>query len=104
MRTIGVIPARFGSTRLPGKVLSLIGGKPLVRHVWERAMQSKELDEVLIACYHQKVLKTCESFKAHAIMTDPALPSGSDRIAEAVKNLKVDIVLNIQGDEPFVDP
>ena len=103
MRTMGVIPARYGSTRFPAKVLSCIDGKPLIRHVWEKAMQAKELDEVLIACDHPDVLRAAQLFKAKAVMTDPGHPSGSDRIAEAVKDLRVDIIVNIQGDEPFID-
>jgi len=103
MKTIGVIPARFASTRFPAKVLANIGGKPLVQHVWEKAVLCRELDEVLIACDNEKVLKTAQDFKARVVMTDPNCPSGSDRIAEAVKDLKVDIVVNIQGDEPFID-
>jgi 3-deoxy-manno-octulosonate cytidylyltransferase (CMP-KDO synthetase) len=103
MKTIGVIPARFASTRFPGKVLANINGKPLVRHVWEKAILCRELDEVLIACDHEDVLKAAQDFKAKVVMTDPNHPSGSDRIAEAVKNLNVDIVVNIQGDEPFID-
>lgn len=104
MKTIGVIPARFASTRFPGKILADISGKPLVQHVWEKAIQCKELDEVLIACDHEDVLKAAQHFNARVVMTDPNHPSGSDRIAEAIKNLDVDIVLNIQGDEPFIDP
>jgi 3-deoxy-manno-octulosonate cytidylyltransferase (CMP-KDO synthetase) len=104
MKTIGVIPARFGSTRFPAKVLAKIAGKPLVQHVWEKAVQCKELDEVLIACDHEEVFKAASQFKARVVMTDPRHPSGADRIAEAVKDLKIDIVVNIQGDEPFVDP
>src|ERR1039457_1567085 len=101
MRAIGVIPARFFSTRFPAKVLADIDGKPLIRHVWEKAIQCRELDEVLIACDHEEVFKAAALFKARAVMTDPNHPSGSDRIAEAVKDLKVDMVVNIQGDEPF---
>jgi 3-deoxy-manno-octulosonate cytidylyltransferase (CMP-KDO synthetase) len=104
MKTIGVIPARFASTRFPAKVLANIDGKPLVRHVWEKAVLCRELDEVLIACDHEEVLKAARQFKARTVMTDPRHPSGSDRIAEAVANLDVDIVVNIQGDEPFIDP
>jgi len=104
MKTIGVIPARFASTRFPGKPLAKIDGKPMVQHVWEKAIQCKELDEVLIACDHEDVFKAAKSFKARAVMTDPKHPSGSDRIAEAVKDLKVEIVFNIQGDEPFIAP
>lgn len=104
MKTIGVIPARFASTRFPAKVLANIAGKPMIRHVWEKATQCKELDEVLIACDHQEVFKAAQNFKARVVMTDPCHASGSDRIAQAVKDLNVDIVVNIQGDEPFVDP
>ena len=104
MKTIGVIPARFASSRFPAKVLANIDGKPLIRHVWEKAVRCGELDEVLIACDHEDVFKAAHSFKAQVVMTDPNHPSGSDRIAEAVKDLKVDIVVNIQGDEPFIDP
>ena len=103
MKTIGVIPARFASTRFPAKVLANIAGKPLIQHVWEKATLCKELDEVLIACDHEEVFKAVGNFKARAVMTDPRHPSGSDRIAEAVKDLNVDIVVNIQGDEPFID-
>jgi 3-deoxy-manno-octulosonate cytidylyltransferase (CMP-KDO synthetase) len=104
MKTIGVIPARFASTRFPAKVLAKIAGKPLVQHVWEKASRCNELDEVLIACDHEDVFMAVKGFKARAVMTDPDHPSGSDRIAEAVKDLDFDIVVNIQGDEPFVDP
>lgn len=104
MKTIGVIPARFGSTRFPAKVLANIAGKPLIRHVWEKAILCKELDEVLIACDHPEVFKAVQSFKARAVMTDPHCHSGSDRIAQAVGDLNVEVVVNIQGDEPFIDP
>jgi 3-deoxy-manno-octulosonate cytidylyltransferase (CMP-KDO synthetase) len=103
MKTIGVIPARFASTRFPAKVLANIDGKPLIRHVWEKAVLCRELDEVLIACDHDEVFKAAQGFKARVVMTDPNHISGSDRIAEAIKDLKVDIVVNIQGDEPFID-
>ena len=103
MKTIGVIPARFASSRFPAKVLANIDGKPLIWHVWDKAIQCKELDEVLIACDHEEVFKVSQGFKARVVMTDPNHPSGSDRIAEAIKGLNVDIVLNIQGDEPFID-
>ena len=103
MKTIGVIPARFASTRFPGKVLAKIDGKPLIWHVWDKASRCRELDEVLVACDHDEVFKAVQGFKAQVVMTDPNHPSGSDRIAEAIKGLNVDIVLNIQGDEPFID-
>jgi len=103
MKTIGVIPARFASTRFPAKVLAQIDGKPLIWHVWDKATRCKELDEILIACDHVDVFKAAQGFKARVVMTDPNHPSGSDRIAEAVKDLKVDIIVNIQGDELFID-
>ncbi len=104
MRTIGVIPARMASTRFPGKVLANLGGKPMIQWVWEKAKKSQSLDDVLIACDHADVLNAAKAFGAKAIMTDPAHPSGSDRIAEAVSNVACDIIVNIQGDEPFIDP
>ena len=104
MKTIGVIPARYASTRFPAKVLAKIAGKPLIQHVWEKAVQCKELDEVVIACDHEEVFKAAQNFKAQVVMTDPDHPSGSDRIAEAVSDLNIDVVVNIQGDEPFIDP
>ena len=104
MKTLGVIPARFASTRFPAKVLAPINGAPMIAHVWKRAKECRQLDDVLIACDHTEVLNAARAFGAKAVMTDSRHASGSDRIAEAVKDLDVDIVVNIQGDEPFVDP
>jgi len=104
MKTIGVIPARLASTRFPAKVLAKIDGKPLIQHVWEKACLCKELDSVLIACDHQDIFKIAQNFKAQVVMTGSHHVSGSDRIAEAIKNLDVDVIVNIQGDEPFIDP
>ena len=104
MKTIGVIPARYASTRFPAKVLAAINGMPMIEHVWRRCRQCRQLDDVLIACDDARVLNAANTFGAKAVMTDPAHPSGSDRIAQAVKDLDVDIVVNIQGDEPFIDP
>ena len=104
MKAIGVIPARYASTRFPAKVLASLGGKSVIEHVWQKASQCKQLDHVLIACDHPEVFKKAVSFGAKAVMTDPNHPSGSDRIAEAVGPLTVDIIVNVQGDEPFIDP
>jgi 3-deoxy-manno-octulosonate cytidylyltransferase (CMP-KDO synthetase) len=104
MKTIGVIPARYGSTRFPAKVLAKIGGRPMIEHVWQKASECRHLDEILIACDHDEVYRTAKGFGANVVMTNPNHPSGSDRIAEAVANLNVGIVVNIQGDEPFIDP
>jgi 3-deoxy-manno-octulosonate cytidylyltransferase (CMP-KDO synthetase) len=104
MKTIGVIPARFASTRFPAKVLAKIAGKPMIQHVWQRVNQCQRLDETLIACDHPEVFQVAKDFGANVVMTNPNHPSGSDRIAEAVQDLNVSIVVNIQGDEPFIDP
>lgn len=104
MKAIGVIPARYASTRFPAKVLALLGGKPLIEHTWQRARQCKQLDELLIACDHPDVFNAACSFGAKVVMTDSHHPSGSDRIAQAVEKMPFDIIVNIQGDEPFIDP
>ena len=103
IRTVVVIPARYGSSRFPGKVLAELAGKPMIQHVYERASASKA-DLCLIATDDQRVVDACAKFGAEAIMTDPALPSGSDRIAAALKGRQADIVINVQGDEPFISP
>ena len=101
LRTAVVIPARYGSSRFPGKVLAQLAGKPMIQHVYERASASKA-DICLIAADDQRVIDACASFGATAIMTDPELPSGSDRIAAALKGIEADIVINVQGDEPLL--
>lgn len=102
MNIIGVIPARYGSTRLKAKVLADISGKPMVQRVWESAKKSRLLDDLIIACDDERIKKAAEDFGARAVLTSKKHQSGSDRIAEAVRSLKVDIVVNIQGDEPLV--
>lgn len=103
-KVIGVIPARYNSVRFPGKVLAPVGGKPLIQRVWERARQCRRLEDVLIACDHPKVFEAVKSFGGRPVMTDENHPSGTDRIAEAVKNETAEIIVNIQGDEPLVAP
>ena len=103
MKTIGVIPARYASIRFPAKVLAKIAGKPMIQHVWQKVKHCEQLDEILIACDHEEVYKVAKEFGANVVMTRSDHPSGSDRIAEAIENLNVGIVVNIQGDEPFID-
>src|ERR1700677_4474441 len=103
MKIIGVIPARYGSTRFPGKPLALIAGKPLVQHVVERCQQAKKLDEVIVATDDTRIWEVAQEF-CRVEMTAPEHPSGSDRIAEVVQNCACDGVVNIQGDEPLMDP
>lgn len=100
---LGVIPARYASTRLPGKPLSEIGGKPMLRHTYENALKSTLIDEVLIATDDVRIQKAAEGFNAPVIMTPDSINTGSDRIAWAAKKRsKADIIVNIQGDEPFI--
>lgn len=103
-KVIGVIPARYASVRFPGKPLAMLAGKPLVQHVHARAARARTLDRLLIATDDERIRAAAESFGAEAVMTAPDAPSGSDRIVEAVGHLPCEIVVNIQGDEPFVDP
>ncbi len=104
MKTIGIIPARYGSTRLKAKVLADINGKPMIQHVYEKAKQCRRLNEVLVACDDKRIVSAVEGFGGQVVLTSIDHPSGSDRIAEAVKFLKVDTVVNIQGDEPLISP
>ncbi len=103
MKIIGVIPARWASTRFEGKVLADIAGKPMLQHVWERVSQSKLLDEVIIACDNDNVKMVAEDFGAKVVLTSKEHTCGTDRIAEVVNSIDVEIVLNIQGDEPLID-
>lgn len=104
MDVIGVIPARFGSSRFQGKVLADILGKPMIQHVWERSKQAKLLDDLVIACDDEKVAQTAEGFGAKVVFTAKAHSCGTDRIAEVINPIDVNIVINIQGDEPLVHP
>jgi 3-deoxy-manno-octulosonate cytidylyltransferase (CMP-KDO synthetase) len=100
---IGVIPARFASTRLMGKPLADIGGKPMIQHTYESASKSNLISKVIIAVDDKKVLKVAEGFGAEVIMTPKSMATGSDRIAFAAKYYKdAEIIVNIQGDEPFI--
>ncbi len=103
MRTVGIIPARYGSTRFPGKPLALIAGKPLIQHVVERCQKSKKLSEVVVATDDTRIWEVAQNF-CRVEMTAPEHPSGSDRIAEVARNCSCDAVVNIQGDEPLIDP
>ena len=100
---IGIIPARFASTRLMGKPLADIGGKPMIRHTYENCLKSKLLNDVVIAVDDQKVAQVINDFGGKAIMTPKDIQTGSDRIAYAAQNLpQAKIIVNIQGDEPFI--
>ena len=114
MKTYGIIPSRFGSSRFPGKPLAMLAGKPLVAWVVEAVKKAKSLDEVFVATDDERIVKAVEEYGGVAVMTPSELPSGTDRIACAADRAlrsrgeggfgDDDILVNIQGDEPLIDP
>ena len=105
MKVLCIIPARYASTRLPGKPLSMIAGKPMIQHVYERACQAQLPDEVVVATDNELVEKAVLDFGGKAVMTSPDHPSGTDRLAEvALMYPDVDVIVNVQGDEPMIPP
>jgi len=102
MRIIGVIPSRYGSTRLPGKPLKDICGKSMVQRVYEAVQEASLVDEVIVATDDNSILEEVGRFGGKAVMTSPEHPNGTSRIAEAVSDMDADLVVNIQGDEPFI--
>ena len=104
MDCIGVIPARFSSSRFQGKILADICGKPMIQHVWERAKTALALDGLIIACDDETVAKTAANFGAKVVLTAKGHVCGTDRIIEVVNPLDVKIVINIQADEPLIEP
>jgi 3-deoxy-manno-octulosonate cytidylyltransferase (CMP-KDO synthetase) len=103
MSAICVIPARYGSTRLPGKPLALIGGKPMIEWVYSRTSQARFIDDVIVATDDQRILDSVTAFGGKCVLTDPAHPSGTDRVAEAVGPVDCAVIINVQGDEPFIE-
>jgi len=103
MKVVGIIPARFGSRRFPGKALVELAGKPLVLHVVHRAQQAKLLGEVIVATDDVRIAKAVEPY-VRVEMTSPNHPSGTDRVAEVAVKIQCDAIVNIQGDEPLMDP
>ena len=103
-RVVGVIPARLNSVRFPRKILAPINGSPMVMSVAERALQAQLLDEVIIAVDSEEVLRKLKNSSIKVVMTSIEHNSGSDRVAEVVNEQDVEIVVNIQGDEPMLDP
>jgi len=101
---VGIIPARWASTRLEGKPLALIAGKPMIQHVYERALQAPSLARVFVATDDERILEAVAAFGGKARMTAAEHVSGTDRVAEVAAGLKADIIVNIQGDEPLIDP
>ncbi len=103
-KAIVVIPARYGSTRLPGKALAEIEGKPLVLHVYDRASLASLASQCLVATDDERIKRACEGHGANVMMTSTEHNSGTDRMAEVATKTDADIYINVQGDEPLVDP
>ena len=105
MNILCVIPARYSSTRLPGKPLADIAGKPMIQHVYERAILAKRPKQVIVATDHELVYKTVLGFGGQAMLTSPEHPTGTDRLAEVAQRFPaVDLIINVQGDEPLIPP
>ncbi|MBC8285945.1 MAG: 3-deoxy-manno-octulosonate cytidylyltransferase [Nitrospinae bacterium] len=104
LKVIAVIPARWASSRFPGKPLALIQGKPMIQRVFEQAKKAKSVSEVIVATDDSRILEAVSKFGGNAVMTSPDHESGTDRIAEVVRDKQCDIVVNVQGDEPLIPP
>jgi 3-deoxy-manno-octulosonate cytidylyltransferase (CMP-KDO synthetase) len=104
VRVIAVIPARYESSRFPGKPLARQTGKYLIQHVYEQVSQARQVNDVLVATDDQRILAACKEFGAKAVMTSRRHTSGTDRVAEVAAQSDADIVVNVQGDEPEIDP
>ena len=106
MRTLAVLPSRYPSSRFPGKPLAPIAGRPMIQWVWEAAAGAEGVDAVLVATDDERIAQVVRGFGGRVAMTDPDLPSGTDRVAAAAASLgeTFDVILNIQGDEPAMHP
>jgi len=104
MAVIAIIPARYGSTRFPGKPLALIGGKPMVQHVYESTARARGLDRVIVATEDRRIFDAARSVGAEVMMTSDKHESGTDRLAEVAKKIRAELVVNVQGDLPFIRP
>ena len=104
MEVVGIIPARYGSTRFEGKVLKDLCGKPVIQHVYERAKKARQLDDLIIAADDERIIQVVKGFKGKVIHTSRSHSTGTDRLTEVVNEMDVRVVVNIQGDEPLVNP
>ena len=104
MKIIGVIPCRYQSSRFPGKSLAFINGKPMMWHVYQRALESNVLDEVYIATDDERIVKVANEHNLKTVMTSNKHETGTDRVAEVASQIQADYYINIQGDEPFIEP
>ena len=104
MKAVAIIPARYASTRLSGKPLINILGKPMIQHVYERCKGATTIDRVLVATDDKRIFHAVEAFGGEAVMTSPAHETGTDRLAEVASNIDSELVVNVQGDEPLIKP
>lgn len=104
MQVVAVIPARFSSTRFPGKALATIAGKPMVQHVFERARGAQRVSRVLVATDDERILQAVVGFGGEAVMTRADHRSGTERVAEVAAHVEAEVYMNVQGDEPLIDP
>ncbi len=104
IEAVGVIPVRYRSTRFPGKALAALSGRPLIQHVYDRSVRARSLERVIVATDDQRILEAVRGFGGEALLTSPEHPSGTDRLAEVAQRLEARIYVNIQGDEPLVEP
>ncbi|MFC2172993.1 3-deoxy-manno-octulosonate cytidylyltransferase [Acidobacteriota bacterium] len=104
MKILGIIPARYASSRFPGKPLATLHGRPMIEVVYKRALQAQYLDGVVVATDDDRIFDAVRKFGGEAVMTSPDHPSGTDRAAEVTKNTEAEMVVNIQGDEPLIRP
>jgi 3-deoxy-manno-octulosonate cytidylyltransferase (CMP-KDO synthetase) len=104
MAVVAIIPVRYGSTRFPGKPLALIGGKPMIQHVYENTSRTPGLNRVIVATDDRRILETAKSFGAEAMMTSAKHASGTDRLAEVARKIRAEWIVNVQGDLPFIRP
>lgn len=104
MKVLGIIPARYSSSRFPGKPLAEIKGKPMIWHVYNQARKAKLLDNVIVATDNEMIMNTCINYDIQAIMTSELHKTGTDRVCEVAEKIDADIYVNIQGDEPLIEP
>ncbi len=104
MKVVALIPARYGSTRFPGKPLALLRGKPMIQHVYEQTLQVRGLERVLVATDDERIAHTVTAFGGEVVMTRSDHPTGTDRLAEVAAGLTAEVIVNVQGDLPFFPP
>lgn len=104
MKVTAIIPARYGSTRFPGKPLALINGLPMVQHVCQRVSKAKMVDRVVVATDDARIVAAVENFGGDVVLTRSDHPTGTDRLAEVALNIDSELIVNVQGDEPLIDP